>query len=374
MKIALIITSLTMGGAETQVVDLADQLSAHGHQILLISMTNELVMQPRDPAVQVRTLSMAKTPASVCRAYLQAVRLLRDFRPAVVHSHMVHANIFSRLLQLAYRAPRLICTAHSTNEGSAIWMWAYRLTDSLAHMTTNVSQEAVRRAVARSAVSPRRVMAVYNGIDCERFRFDPAARESLRSANGTPAGAQVLLAAGRFCDAKDYPNLLHAFRNVCAQRADCQLWIAGGGSRQAESEALAAELGIRDRVRFLGFRRDVDALMSAADIFVLSSAWEGFPLVIGEAMACERVVVSTDAGGVLEWLEDTGYIVPTRDSAALAAALITALALEPHERARKGQKARSRVEQQYSLRAAAARWERIYQGDYGVGAPPVPAP
>jgi glycosyltransferase involved in cell wall biosynthesis len=373
MRIALIITSLSMGGAETQVVDLADQLSAHGHEVLLISMTSELVMQPRDAAVQVRTLAMTKTAASVCCAYLKAVRLLRDFGPAVLHSHMVHANIFSRLLQLAYRTPRLICTAHSTNEGSALWMWAYRLTDSLAHMTTNVSQEAVRRAVARSAVSPRRVMAVYNGIDCERFRFDPVVRNRLRSEHRTPVGTQVLLAAGRFCDAKDYPNLLHAFREVCTQREDCHLWIAGGGGMQGESEALAGKLNLLDRVRFLGFRRDVDCLMSAADVFVLSSAWEGFPLVIGEAMACERVVVATDAGGVREWLEDTGYIVPTRDSSALAKALLVALTLDTEARTRKGREARSRVEQQYSLLAAAERWERIYQGDYGPGAPNLPA-
>jgi glycosyltransferase involved in cell wall biosynthesis len=373
MKIALIITSLSMGGAETQVVDLADRLRAHGHDVLLVSLTDELVMLPSDPAVRVVALGMRKTPASLWRSYAAAARLMSGFGPDVIHAHMVHANIFTRLLQLAYRAPRLICTSHSTNEGSFVWMWAYRFTDRLAHLTTSVSLEAARRAVERAAVAPHKVMAVYNGIDCDRYRFDPIWRANQRAALATSASTQVLLAAGRFCEAKDYPNLLEAFRQVCMERADCALWIAGGGAGQSQCEAMARRLGLAGRVRFLGFRRDVDRLMSAADVFVLSSAWEGFPLVVGEAMACERVVVSTDAGGVREWLGGTGYIVPTRNSKALAGALLKAVALKREERAGMGHAARLRVEREYSLDAATARWERIYQGDYATGLPRVPA-
>jgi glycosyltransferase involved in cell wall biosynthesis len=369
MKIALIITSLTMGGAETQVVDLADRLDAMGHEVLVLSLTDELVMMPKRPTVQVRSLYMKKTLVSLVSAYRIARNMLTAFDPDVVHSHMVHANIFSRLLRLRKTMKRLICTAHSTNEGSAFWMWAYRLTDWLAHITTNVSQEALDRAISRGAVPVRKVMLVYNGIDCDRYRFDPAARKKIRETFSLPESTQVLLAAGRFCEAKDYPNLLKAYAEVSARRDDCVLWIAGAADGkehdQANLEALASELGVRSKVEFLGFRRDVNALMNGADIFVLSSAWEGFPLVIGEAMACERVVVSTDAGGVREWLGDSPLVVPTCDSAALARALLRALDMETDTRLAHGRSARNHVLTSYSLDAIAARWEQIYRGHYG---------
>ena len=127
------------------------------------------------------------------------------------------------------------------------------------------------------------------------------------------------------------------------------------------------------KVNFLGFRRDVHGLMSAADIFVLSSAWEGFPLVIGEAMACERIVVSTDAGGVREWLGASSLVVPTGDSKALARAMATALDMDAGLRLAHGRKARQHVLAHYSLDSVAACWERIYRGDFSAVESTLPA-
>lgn len=367
MKIALIITCLGVGGAEHQVVNLADRLDAAGHDVLLISLTDEVLVAPRSPAVRLVSLGVRKTPATLIRAYARAGAALRRFGPDVVHSHMVHANIFTRMLRLSVGMPRLICTAHNTNEGGAFWMWAYRLTDGLAHLTTNVSQEAVDRYIACAAVAADKTLAVHNGIDCDTFRFDPDTRRRLRAALEAPPDAQVLLAAGRCCEQKDYPNLLHAFQSLVQRRADCVLWIAGTGADQAQLQALAERLGIAQRVRFLGLRRDIPALMSAADVFVLSSAWEGFPLVVGEAMACERIVVSTDAGGIAEWLGQSDYLVPIRDSAALADALDRALRLDAEARRACGLAARQRVLARFSLHAVAQRWERIYRGESRLG-------
>lgn len=364
MKIALIVTSLGVGGAEVQVMNLADRLDASGHQVLVISMMDEIALAPRRESVRVRSLGVEKTVSSLARGYARAWRMMRDFAPDVVHSHMVHANLFSRLLRLLAPVPRLICTAHSINEGGALRMWLYRVTDALAHLTTNVSQAAVDHYLACSAISPGKALAVYNGIDCDQFRFDPALREAVRSEFDVPAGMQVLLAAGRICEAKDYPNLLRAFAVVAAQRPNCVLWIAGAGSAQcvAELHAQIDALGMRDRVRVLGLRRDVHALMCAADIFVLSSCFEGFPLVVGEAMACERAVVCTDAGGTAEWLGPAASVVPIRDSSALARALLGSLDVDPHSRRLQGAAARERILTHYSLAAVTQMWERIYRG------------
>ena len=364
MNIALIITCLGLGGAETQVADLADRLARLGHTVLIISLTDEMIVLPKNTRVRVESLAMNKNPACIVTAYRRACHLLREFEPDVVHSHMVHANIFARLLRLRTPVPRLICTVHNTNEGGVPRMWAYRLTDRLATLMTYVSQEAAARSISRAAVLPDKTMVVHNGIDCDRFHFDPHMRKSIRRDLDIPENMQVLLAAGRLSDAKDYPNLLNAFNQVRKQRDDCVLWIAGGGDKKAQLQALAENLGLQGRVSFLGVRRDLPALMSAADIFVLSSAWEGFPLVIGEAMACERLIVSTDAGGVREWMGNTGHVVPVRDSAALANAIMDALALNSEVKMARGRAARERILASYSLDAVVARWEQIYRGEH----------
>ncbi len=237
----------------------------------------------------------------------------------------------------------------------------------MAEITTNVSQAAVERYIACAAVPRHKALVSYNGIDCDRFRFDPVRRAKVRNDLGTIPNTKVFLAAGNFSDAKDYPNLLNAFSAVAARRADCVLWIAGVGPEYDHIQALAATSAWHDRIKFLGLRRDMDALMSAADVFVLSSAWEGFPLVIGEAMACERVVVATEAGGVPEWLGSCGYIVRTRDSTALANAMLQAVELDDDERRSQGLVARKRVRKHYSLKSTVRRWERIYCGNVNAG-------
>jgi glycosyltransferase involved in cell wall biosynthesis len=360
-NIAFITTGLGMGGAENQVVALADRFAALGHAVFVISLTGEPLVMPRHPDVRVESLHMERRPSSFLRAYARARRLLLAFSPQVVHSHMVHANLFARLLRLCTPMPLLVCTAHNTNEGGAARMWAYRLTDVLADITTNVSEDAVRCFIRRHAAPAGRMMAMPNGIDCDRFRFSATDRDRVRGELAASEDTRVLLAVGRFSEQKDYPNMLRAFAAVCDAHKDCVLWLAGTGGDQPLLERQAADLGIRDRVSFLGLRRDVPALMSAADIFVLSSAWEGLPLVIGEAMACERVVVSTDAGGIREWMDDTGYVVPVRNSAALSQALASALDLRRAESKLRGMVARKRVLERFSLDAVVARWLQLYR-------------
>ena len=107
MKVALIVTSLGVGGAETQVANLADRLDAAGHSVLILSMINDLAVLPRSPSVRVEPLHVRKTPLTLALGYGRACRLLRRFRPDVVHSHMVHANLFARLLRLCAPMPRL---------------------------------------------------------------------------------------------------------------------------------------------------------------------------------------------------------------------------------------------------------------------------
>ncbi|WP_234935938.1 glycosyltransferase [Aeromonas caviae] len=360
MKILLIITGLGMGGAERQVCDLADQFTAKGHKVLLISMTGETVNRPLSSKIDVVELNMAKTPFGFIKAYWQARQLIKQFKPDVVHSHMVHANLFSRLLRLSVRIPKLICTAHSTSEGGRGRMLAYRITDKLCDISTNVSQEAVDAFFAQGAVTKGRMLAMHNGIDTERFTFDINHRIRLRTELNISEEIPLLLAVGRLNVAKDYPNLLLAFHHIIKAGSLAHLVIIGVGDQETKLIKMVAELGLCKRVYFLGLRHDVHEWMSAADLFVLSSAWEGFGLVVAEAMACERLVVATDCGGVREVVANCGVLVPPKNSTELARALTDCLSLSAEQVKEQGRAARQRIVEHYSLKSQAANWLRLY--------------
>jgi glycosyltransferase involved in cell wall biosynthesis len=361
MKIALLITGLGMGGAERQICDLADQFIRLGHHVLLVSMTGEIVNRPHSEDVDIVLLKIKKKPLSVLRAYWQTVKLLRLYKPDVVHSHMVHANIFTRLVRLMVSIPKLICSAHSVNEGGIWRILAYRFTDRLCDVSTNVSQEAVEVFIQQGAVSAGRMQVMYNGIDTKRFAFNLSNRLRLRSQIGLKENIPLLLAVGRLTAAKDYKNLLMAFAMLPSKHSCIQLVIIGDGDEKTCLTEMAEIIGLRDRVHFLGLRYDVEDWMSAADLFVLSSTWEGFGLVVAEAMAADLVVVATDCGGVKEVVGTAGFLVPPKDSQLLAIAIEQVLMLSPLERYVITQGARMRVVNHYSIDAICQRWLAMYQ-------------
>lgn len=361
MKILLLTTSLGMGGAEQVVVNLADELAVKGHKVCIAYMTGPAIVLPTHTDIKIVSLAM-KSKAGIVSALLKLRRLLREFQPDVVHSHMLHANILARLTRLITPMARLISTAHSSNEGGKLRMLAYRFTDSFADISTNVSEEAVEAFIKAKAVKRGRMVALHNGVAINAFTFNSHARIRVRQSLLIGDDCRLVLAVGRLHDAKDYPNLFKALELLSAGRLNYRLCIAGNGPLLPQLQALVLELGLADHVTFLGMRRDISDLMSASDIFVLPSAWEGFPMVVMEAMASERVLVVTDCGGVREAVGETGFLVKPKDAKALANALQAALRLSACERANLGFAARQRVAEKYSLDASVEKWLQLYAG------------
>jgi glycosyltransferase involved in cell wall biosynthesis len=171
------------------------------------------------------------------------------------------------------------------------------------------------------------------------------------------------LSVGRFEVAKDYPTMLRAFARVRAQQPDAVLLLVGRGSLQAETEALARELGLASTVRFLGVRSDVPAVMAAADGYVMSSAWEGMPMVLLEAAAAGLPIVATRVGGNQEVVIDgeTGFLTPPRDSEGLASAMTRLSGLSEAQRHSLGERGREHIRIHYGLDRVADRWEELYR-------------
>lgn len=358
MKIFLLITGLGMGGAEKVITSLADALVVKGHEVLVVYMTGTAVVLPTHASIRVVSLGMVRK-IDVIHALFKLRQLIRDFQPDVVHSHMIHANLLARLVRLTIPIKRLVSTAHNSNEGGKLRMLAYRLTDALADISTNVSEEAVAAFIKNKAVRPERMLAIHNGIPTDAFAFNPASRIRLRQTLLIDESCRLILAVGRLYEAKDYPNLLNALAEL-PDEFNFQLCIVGDGPLKSDLKKLVEHLGLSGRVRFLGIRHDIADLMSASDVFVLSSAWEGFGLVVAEAMACERVVVATDCGGVREVMGEAGYLVQPKSFKSLAQALKKALKLPAIQSEALGYAARQRVIEKYSLDAVVEKWLQIY--------------
>lgn len=358
MKIAFVITGLGMGGAEHVVVNLADKLSKQGVEVLLVYLTGQAFVFPKNKKIKVIAINMIGY-RDFFNAYIKLRKIIKEFKPDVVHGHMVHANILTRLLRLSLHIPRLISTAHNTNEGGRLRMLAYRFTDMLCDITTNVSEDAVNAFISKKAVNSKKIICVHNGISTDRFNYSFSERNIVRKELNISSN-KLLLAVGRLEIAKDYPNLINAIALLKDERLDFKLIIVGEGSQKQKLIELVSTLGVQDYVEFIGVRRDIPSLMSASDIFVLPSAWEGFGLVVAEAMACQRVIVATDCGGVKEVLGSTGFLVQPRQAPELAEALSKALSLSPQDSDILGKAARQRVQSYYSLDAAVEKWLKLY--------------
>lgn len=360
MKILFTITGLAMGGAENQVVNLADELAFRGHKVTLAYILQPALVLPRNDEIKVCWLGGTKSVSGMAKAYINLSKLIRQLKPDVVHSHMFHANILSRLVRFTCTVQRLVCTAHSNNEGGRIRMLVYRLTDKLADEFSNVSQEAVEAFEHKKAAPMGRMLAKNNGIDIQRFLFNPISRNKLRSDLGLQC-SKVFIAIGRFDEAKDYPNLLEAFSMLGNSQTNAHLLIAGDGELRPQVERKIEELGLQTKISLLGVRKDIPDLLSAADIFVLSSAWEGFGLVVAEAMSCERVVIGTDSGGVAEVLGGNGFLIMPRNSEALAESMQKALNLSEEVTKEYGAKARRHIVENFSLHNVVDCWLEIYK-------------
>jgi glycosyltransferase involved in cell wall biosynthesis len=362
MRIVYILTSLGIGGAEKVVLALGRSIVARGGTVVVLVLRSRM---PEEWPTELHAvhLDMRKTPFSVLAALMRGRRFLRGFLPDIVHSHGFHGNMAARVFRLLGVSPKPISTIHNVYEGGWLRMLAYRCSDSLSYLTTAVSAAAAERFVRLKAVPAQKCVVLPNGIDLAEFTPDGARRERVR-AEMSCRDEFVWLTAGRIVPAKDYPNLLRAFAEVFAAIPASQLWIAGEPADPGEADgvrSLIAELGIENSTKCLGLRRDVPALLDGADAFVLASAWEGMPLAVGEAMAMEKPVVATDAGGTRDLVDTCGSVVPPRDPRQLAEAMIRVQRSSLDSRRSLGRAARARIEQYFSIDAKCDEWERLYR-------------
>jgi glycosyltransferase involved in cell wall biosynthesis len=223
-----------------------------------------------------------------------------------------------------------------------------------------VSDALRDRYVERGGIDPQKIVTIYNGIEVERFRREPN-RAALRSEFNLQPESRVVVTVSVLRPGKGIDVLLRSIPSIVARVPDAYFLIVGDGPLRAEWEEIARSIGVADRVRWAGYRRDVDAILTGCDLFVLPSLQDAFPTVLLEAMAAGLPAVASATGGIPEIVEpeETGVLVPPGDWQQLATAIADLLP-DPARTARMRRCAQLIAEQRFSTKAWIARLEDLY--------------
>jgi L-malate glycosyltransferase len=341
-------------GGQNQVLLSARGMAGRGHQVLLACQKGGVLEErARAAGLDVCGLRFQGDLSPLAVAGLSG--LLRRQRPQVVQAHDPHALSCAVLARpLAPRAA-LVATRRVDFALRGRWSrWKY----TQAARVIAVSA-AVRAVLRRDGLGDDALRLVYEGVPDR----PPAAggREALR-ALGVPEGAPVVGNVAALAGHKDQATLLRAARLVLDRRPEVHFVIVGEGPLREPLLALHRELGLGPACLFAGFRSDVEALLAAFDVFCLSSHMEGLGTSLLDAMAFGRPIVATAAGGIPEAVEDgvSGRVVPPRDPAALAAALLEVLG-DAERRAALGRAGRRRFEERFTDERMVEATLRVYE-------------
>ncbi len=370
VRIAHVLNTLGPGGVPAVALELLSRLpDRYTRQIYCLARRSD---QPQMRELQAARFAAAglevRFPLSNDKSSIvgELAGWLRADRINLLHTHSTKPNRFGRLAAL--QAGDLRVVAHYHNHYAD--KWADPATLAMEQELAMASDALVACSVsvrdhlcAQLALAQERISVIPNGVDAERFRGGDGAR--LRAELGVPATAAVVGTVGRISTQKAQDDFLRAAALIRDQRPDTVFLIVGGSDDPELSRrlhALTADLGLADQVRFTGYRSDLADVYAALDVFVLSSHWEGFGLVLVEAMAAGRPVVTTDVGPVAEVVgrEGAAVLVPPAASDRLAAAIL-ALLQDPERAAQVGRLGEVRA-RRWTWDAAAAALDALYHG------------
>jgi glycosyltransferase involved in cell wall biosynthesis len=371
VKILHVITGLYTGGAEMMLAKLVERMASGNDESAVISLTKggPLADSIAASGIPVTLLDMPRAGRSV-PGFVRLVRAMRRHKPDLVQSWMYHANLLAGLAAKFAGRPPVIWGIRQSDLDPRI---SKPSTIAVARMGARCSRWLPRKVVccAESArvvheamgYAPERMLVIPNGFDLDRFHPDTEARRALHGELGLPDTALLVGLAARCDPQKDHGSFLTAAGILHRQNPNAHFVLCGDGIDRTNTTLAGwiADQGIGAATHLLGQRTDMARIMAGCDVMVSSSAFgEGFPNVLGEAMAAGTPCVATGVGDSALIVGNTGRVVPPRDPSALAAALRDILTLSRGERRALGEQARVRVAEHYSIDAVTARYSALY--------------
>ena len=361
-----VVETLERGGLERMVIDLAQAQHADGRAVHVACLYR--------PGALARELQEAGIPVTSCdktdgldfAALRRLRRVLASAPGGVVHTHNANAHYHAVAAAIGLPVARIVNTRHGmgqSNPGSRA-EWLYRRSMARTDAVAAVC-EAARARFEAQGVRPRtRLVAIPNGIHVDRFQpADAEKRHALRAVLQLPASMPVVGTVGRLNPVKDQALMLDAVARLRARGVDVALVLAGDGPLRDALAAQVGRLGLGDRVRLLGDRGDVPALLRGLDVFALSSRSEGYSMALLEACAAGLPIVATDVGGNREIVFDgrNGRLVAAGDVEGFADA-VAGLVADPALAALMGREGRAWALRDATVATMAERYQALYRG------------
>ena len=368
--IAHIIVGLNRGGAETMLRNLieASLSSSSKNTHCVISLTDlgfhGAPLQERGVAVYAMGLTSPMVLPAVC---LRLTRLLRTLKPDVVQTWMVHSDLIGGVVARVAGVRCVVWGVRTTDYGVESrstrvvrWLCA-RLSFVIPNKIVAAAQASLESSM-QAGYSARKLMVIHNGFNLGALKNFRGKGGLILEQIGARSENLLIGCVGRYHPAKDHVNFVRAAGQLAARHPCCLFLMAGGDVTHCNSELMSHidATGFAEKFVLLGERSDLAACLDAMDIFVLPSCTEGFPNVLGEAMAMGVPCVSTDVGDAAVLLGDAGELVPSRDAKALAGAVERLLVMSLTERKALGQRGRERLERFFSIETAARRFDDLY--------------
>jgi glycosyltransferase involved in cell wall biosynthesis len=333
MKILFLIGGLAYGGAERQLVLLANELARRGHEVAIGVFYSGGPFEKEVDRSRVRLIPLGKRSRwDLLSFFWTLLRVVRRERPDVVHGWLPDSNLVATMVRFLCPKVHVFWGIRCSNletmlgrVGRTVSWFERRLSRFPDCIVVN--SQAGFNHLARRGFPPEKMIRILNGIDVSGFYPDPSEGERMRVEWGFSGSEKLIGLVGRLDPIKDHAGFLKAAASVAQELPEVRFVCIGGGPShyRGKLEALSCQLGLGQKVLWVASRPDVRAVYNALDVVCLCSVTEGFSNVIGEAMACGRHCVVTDVGDCSFLVGDTGMVVPRNDPEALAEGLRQAL-------------------------------------------------
>ena len=362
MRVLHVVPDLVPYGLENMVASLLRSMDRARFQTGVVSLYAEtpggLEDSLRDAGV--RLYHLEKRRGLDLRMYPRMMRVLRDFRPDILHTH----NYVLRYTYpvAALRVPGMVHTIHNVadREVDRTGLWLQQFAFRMGVRAVTIGDEV--SASFRRVYGFQEAALIPNGIPVRQYCAPAVSRAEWRARHGVDANEFVYLSVARFWPQKDHRTLLEAFAKGPGRIGGARLLLAGEGTLREATADLASRLGIAAQVTFLGQRADIADVLGAADVFVLSSRWEGNPLSVMEAMSAGRAVLATSVGAIPELVRHgrDGLLVEAGDAAGMADAMCL-LQAQPAVLRKMGNSGRERALARFDLPAMVRAYTELYE-------------
>lgn len=365
-RVLWLIKGMGVGGAENLLATSIPYLDRNTFDYQLayfLTKRNDLVSRFEEADIKVNCLNINN--AYDFRAVLRLVSFLKRQKIDILHIHSPHTGILGRIAAHFSRVKAVIYTEHMPLERqNRLARLGNLVTYPLNDATIAVSDAVLSSVLKRQMIKHGQYMTIYNGVDLETFNIPKVSVEAFKTNLGITTNDKVVGNVGNLLAGKGHRYLLEAARLVLNDFSGVSFVIVGKEESQESLNRLlqlAERLKIREKVIFTGFRQDVAQLMATFDVFVLPSLWEGFGIVLLEAMAMGKPVIGTKVGGIPEIIEDgaNGFLVEPRNPRQLAEKIL-ALLCDESMRDRMGQNGRQIVHERFSIQRTVRATEQVY--------------